>query len=256
MAGLLGGTLGYGVLRYLARDPARPGVCDGSAYRGRSKLETLFGPDIWASIRDKRVIDFGCGIGKDAIEIAQHGARLVIGIDIRADFIGAARRAAAALGLSDRCQFTAEATSPADLVLSVDGFEHFADPLQILSTMRQLIRPEGMVLISFGPPWFHPYGGHLFSVFPWAHLLFTEKALLRWRAEFASDGATRFSEVEGGLNQMTVRRFQALLARVDFDVRHFELVPIRRLRWLANSWTREWSTSVVRCTLTPRTRRR
>ena len=108
------------------------------------------------------------------------------------------------------------------------------------------------VFAAFGPPWFHPLGGHLFSVFPWAHLIFTEKALLRWRADFKSDGATRFCEVEGGLNQMTVHRFSKLLERSEFEIERFEAVPIKRFRRLSNALTREFLTSVVRCTLVPR----
>jgi hypothetical protein len=75
------------------------------------------------------------------------------------------------------------------------------------------------VPISFGPTWHHPYGGHLFSVFPWAHLIFSEKALTRWRSDLRDDGATRFGEVAGGLNQMTIRRFEELVAdsRLCFD---------------------------------------
>jgi hypothetical protein len=121
--------------------------------------------------------------------------------------------------------------------------------------MRRLIRNDGRIFISFGPPWFHPQGGHLFSVFPWAHLIFTEPALLRWRSDIRSDSATRFSEVEGGLNQMTVRRFERLLARSEFRIEKFEAVPIKRFRPLHNRLTREFLTSVVRCTLIPRTQR-
>jgi SAM-dependent methyltransferase len=134
----------------------------------------------------------------------------------------------------------------------VDGFEHFADPRAVLQTMSRLLRPEGRVLLSFGPTWFHPLGGHLFSVFPWAHLIFTEVALLRWRARFKHDGATRFGEVEGGLNQMTVRRFQKLVAASPLAFEAFETVPIRRLRALATPLTRELFTSRVRSRLKPR----
>jgi hypothetical protein len=98
----------------------------------------------------------------------------------------------------------------------------------------------------------HPLGGHLFSVFPWAHLIFTESALIRWRADFKSDGATRFGEVAGGLNQMTVRRFRKLVEHSGFAVERFEAVPIRRARYLANALTRELVTSIVRCELSPR----
>jgi hypothetical protein len=37
----------------------------------------------------------------------------------------------------------------------------------ILSIVDKLLRPEGEVLISFGPTWYHPLGGDLFSAFPW-----------------------------------------------------------------------------------------
>ena len=55
--------------------------CNGSAYENCSKLEAQFGPQIWTELAGKVVIDFGCGIGSEAIEIAQHGAEKVIGID-------------------------------------------------------------------------------------------------------------------------------------------------------------------------------
>jgi len=71
----------------------------------------------------------------------------------------------------------------------------------------------------------------------------------RWRSDFRADGARRFADVVRGLNQMTVRRFRALLADSDFRVAEFRAVPIRRLRWLANPLTREWLTSTVRCRL-------
>src|SRR5256712_13417805 len=95
--------------------------------------------------------------------------------------------------------------------------------------MRRLVKDDGRVLVSFGPPWCHPLGGHLFSIFPWAHLIFTERALMRWWSDFKSDGATRFSEVEGGLNQMTVRRARQLLERA-FAIERFEAAPIPRVR--------------------------
>src|SRR5262249_57230762 len=118
--------------------------------------------------------------------------------------------------------------------------------------MGGFLVPDGWVLVSSAPPWFPPYGGHGFSVFPWALLLFTEWALLRWRSDSRTDGARRFGEVEGGLNQMTIRRFERLLERSAFSVERFEPIPIRRARWLHGRVTREFLTAVVRCRLRPR----
>jgi SAM-dependent methyltransferase len=250
--GIIGGRLGYSMLRHVAAVPhERP----STAYKDRSKIEALFGPAIWADLAGRVVIDFGCGTGQDAIEIASRGARRVIGIDIRERVLAQARRAAAMAGVSDRCVFTKATDEAADVIVSMDGFEHYADPEVILRVMRRLVDPHGRVLVAFGPPWLHPLGGHLFSVFPWAHLVFTEKALIRWRADFKQDGATRFSETDGGLNRMTVGRFRRLVRRSEFEVEAFEAVPIRRLGWLSNPLTREFVTSTVRCRLVPRSPR-
>jgi 2-polyprenyl-3-methyl-5-hydroxy-6-metoxy-1,4-benzoquinol methylase len=246
--GLIGGPLADHLLRHLGERAARKGYCDGSAYRGRSKLEVLFGAGIWSEIVGKVVADFGCGSGVEAIEMAQHGAR-VIGIDIVERLLQSARRAAEDAGVAERCTFVNRTDGPVDLVISLDGFEHFSDPAGVLRSMSQIIRPTGRVLLSFGPTWLHPLGGHLFSVFPWAHLIFTEEALIRWRSRFKHDGATRFEEVEGGLNQMTIRTFRQLVARSPLQFEIFETVPIRRLRALANPLTREFLTGSVRCRL-------
>jgi SAM-dependent methyltransferase len=252
MSGVLGGRVGYQILRRLNELSTTTRRCDGSAYSGRSKLEAQLGPGIWSMISGRTVIDFGCGEGDTAIEIAQRGAALVIGIDIRESALAAARTRAEHAGVAGRCIFSDVSRQQADIIVSLDGFEHFDCPGDVLAVMRRLLRPGGRVLAAFGPTWFHPLGGHLFSVFPWAHLIFTEAALLRWRADFKSDGATRFGEVEGGLNQMTIRRFVRLVEKSAFQFERFEAVPIRRLRQLAWMLPREMSTAVVRCALVAR----
>ncbi|PYM16908.1 MAG: hypothetical protein DMD81_11160 [Candidatus Rokuibacteriota bacterium] len=248
--GLIGGRLGHFLLNTIGGNRDRLGA--PTVYMGRSKLETLLGAEIWTLIRDKAVLDFGCGDGGDAVAMAKHGARRVIGLDIRENILNAARLTANQEGVQDRCVFTTTTTEKVDVVVSMDGFEHYADPMGVLHTMRALLREDGVALVSFGPPWFHPLGGHLFSVFPWAHLLFTERSLIRWRSQFKSDGARRFSEVAGGLNQMTIRRFERLLRHSDFSVGTFEAVPIRQARLFHGVLTREFLTAVVRCRLRPR----
>jgi SAM-dependent methyltransferase len=209
----------------------------------------LLGRNVWTRFSGKVVLDFGCGSGEDAIEIAQHGARRVIGVDIREHALRSARDAAARMGVADRTAFVTRAEEPVDVVVSLDAFEHFGDPGGVLRCMARLLKPRGSVLISFGPPWLHPLGGHLFSVFPWSHLVFTERALMRWRSEFKTDGAHRFGEVDGGLNQMTLRRFQRTVRDSPFVVEELECIPIRRCRPLSRGPFRELFTSTIRCRL-------
>lgn len=243
-------SIQYRVLKAIS--PGNPDCCSGNAYKGKSKVEVLLGEQFLRSIRGKTVIDFGCGEGSESVELAQKGAKKVIGIDIREDVLQTAARKAAAAGVQDACRFVASTAERAEVIVSIDAFEHFADPAEILRIMKTLLEPNGTVLISFGPTWYHPLGGHLFSVFPWAHVIFNEKALIRWRSTFKTDGATRFGEVAGGLNQMTIKRFERLVEESDFDFDEMELVPIGKLRHFQNRLTREFTTSIVRCRLVQR----
>jgi SAM-dependent methyltransferase len=249
--GIIGGELGYRILTRISPN-GESRLLDGSAYKGKSKLETLLGSGFWDEIRDRVVVDFGCGTGADSIEIAQRGARRVIGIDIQERFLEVARKRADHEGVGERCRFATQATETADLIVAIDSFEHFDDPSAILKLMSNMIRPEGWITAAFGPTWYHPLGGHLFSVFPWAHLLFTERALVHWRSDFKTDGATRFNEVEGGLARLTVRGFERAVAASPLQFAEFETVPIRKLKPIANRLTRELTTSILRCRLVRR----
>jgi SAM-dependent methyltransferase len=249
--GIIGGSLGYKLLRRISAD-GETGYCDGSAYEGVSKIEKLLGKRIWEETKDKVVIDFGCGDGEDAVEVAARGARKVIGIDIRERALAKGRQAALGRGVAERCIFATQTDEKADVILSLDAFEHFDDPAAILRIMRKLVKDDGCLIAAFGPTWYHPLGGHLFSPFPWAHLIFTEKSLIRWRSDFKTDGATRFGEVEGGLNQLTIRRFKKVVDESDFEFQEFEPMPIRKIQMLANPLTREFTTAIVRCKLVPR----
>jgi SAM-dependent methyltransferase len=229
--------------------PAEPAIMDGSAFAAKGKLRTLFGERFLGEIQSKAVIDFGCGEGVEAVEMALAGAERVTGVDITQVMLERARARAKAAGVEQRCRFCTETGETADVITSIDAFEHFGQPDAVLDAMYRLLKPGGRLIASFGPTWYHPLGGHLFSVFPWAHLIFTEDALIAWRSDFKTDGATKFEECAGGLNRMSIRRFERMAVRSAFEVEKIEAVPIRKLKCLHCKWTREWTTAIVRATL-------
>ncbi len=247
---LIGGAVGMALLNWASRNGAVQRCDIATAYIGRSKLEVLLGPGIWNEVRDREVLDFGCGPGSEVVEIAEHGARRVIGIDLRQHWLDLGVEHAATRGVADRCTFAPEWRDPVDVIVSLDSFEHFADPAGVLAHMRALLRPGGKVMAAFGPTWYHPLGGHIYSVFPFAHLLFSERALVQWRALHKKDGATTI--FESGLNKMTIRRFIKLVNASPLKFARFQLMPIRPLRLIANRLTREFTTAAVNCVLVPR----
>ena len=247
--GIIGGKIGYLMLRALSqggRSSSNPENDQGA------KLIQFFGQDFFNLIQGKTVIDFGCGNGSQAVELAIKGAGRVIGLDIQENLLSIGRDRAERKSVTDRCTFTTSSNELADIIISKDAFEHFSDLDDILRSMRSLLKPEGFVLAGFGPTWLHPYGGHLFSVFPWAHLLFTENSLIRWRSDFKSDGARKFSEVEGGLNQLTIREFEQVVEKSPLKFEWLDTVPIRGIHLLKNRAFREFGSSIVRCKLVPR----
>src|SRR5712675_2178012 len=138
--------------------PGDPGkYMTGAVYEGKSKVRVLLGDALLERIKDRVVIDFGCGEGDEALDLARNRARVV----------------AAKAGLTSVCEFARVTDEKAGIIVSIDAFEHFDDPAAILRTMDGLLSPGGEIIVCFGPTWYHPLGGHLFSVFPWAHLVFT-----------------------------------------------------------------------------------
>jgi SAM-dependent methyltransferase len=147
--GVIGVTMRYALFRRFWPDGERAAPGDGGAYRNRSKLEVLFGPQFWSEIRGKDIIDFGCGVGAEAIEMAQRGARRVIGIDNRQKVLDMAAQSAEASGLGDRCQSVRTTVGQADVVTSIDGFERYDDPAHVLHPLRLLVAAERPCIYQF-----------------------------------------------------------------------------------------------------------
>ena len=166
--------------------------------------------DDWAR---SRVLDFGCGGGGMTCHLATR-FREAWGIDLDADKLAFAGREAARIGLPNvhfvhyaggRLPFE-DATF--DYVYTVDVMEHLPDPAFYVGEFERVLRPGGHLLLSFGPPWRHPHGKHMWTKLPgwWTHLLFPRSVVMRVRG---FDPRTTWEEL--GLHRLTVAKFEAIL---------------------------------------------
>lgn len=197
-------------------------------------------------IQGKRVLDYGCGGGYQAVAMADAGAAEVIGVDICDRYIAFARRLA---GARPNVSFGRELPRDVDIVISLNAFEHFPEPEHSVVEMRTALRPGGRILITFSPPWLSPWGGHhyFFCRLPWAHLIFSERTVHRVRRLYREDDAMSY---EPGLNRMTLARFQNVLAKTGPWRSTIRLTPVKRLKPLLRlSATREYFCSMVTCIL-------
>lgn len=212
---------------------------------GAAKLTYYLNPFL-SGLKGLDVLDFGCGDGSESLALAP-SARSVFGLDINSGSIATATERLAATGYENVTFGTLLPPGRTfDAIISLDAFEHFSNPPAILRQMASVLRPGGKILASFGPTWYHPWGGHLFSVFPWAHLLLSERALVRWRNRFRENKAKHMME---GLNGWTIGKFERMARESGLTVEKFECVPIRALRAIHCRLTRELTTSVVQMTL-------
>lgn len=190
---------------------------------GLSLLSEVF-PKFTQRVIDKVVLDFGCGFGYQSIALAHAGARMVVGVDTNPRTLEHAVRLAGSLHVTGRVQFRPN-IPPAmlgnfDMVISQNSMEHFPDPSRTIGEMSAALTPDGRILVTFGPPWHAPYGAHMFffTRVPWVNLFFAETTVMTVRRRYRNDGATRYEDVESGLNKMTVTKFERIVSAAGLEV--------------------------------------
>lgn len=195
-------------------DSAKSDWSFGSAL---SLLESSF-PHFDDLVAGKRVVDFGCGGGYQSVALSEKYGSFVLGLDANSKSLAIARDNAKTFGVCpSKLRFESKVCDTLagsfDVVISQNSFEHFNEPEAILVQMKKLTNEGGKVLITFGPPWFSPYGAHMsfFCKVPWVHVLFSEKAVMRARSHFRNDGAMKYEEVESGLNKMSIAKFERII---------------------------------------------
>ena len=199
--------------------------------RGASEARTFlqrFGIPI--DFRGKRVLDYGCGYGPLAFHLAQEeGTAAVTGVDIDQARIDFARQRLSSeypdLAGSVEFKLPDETNGDQfDIVVSKDSFQHYDDPVSVLSQMMRLTAPGGLVIIGLGPLWKSPYGGAIdfMTRLPWAHLIFSEKVIMRERMRYRpEENAQTFKDAPGEFNEMTLGRFRRIVAGSGMNVLSF-----------------------------------
>jgi ubiquinone/menaquinone biosynthesis C-methylase UbiE len=209
------------LLLALSRDPAAP---DYPTTTAQYTLENCLAfprktvPGFDQIMKDQTVLDYGCGPGWQAVAMhLQCGARRVAGIDINQNWLSMGRALAEKEGVSGAVTFGSEIpielNHAFDIAISISSFEHFGNPASHLKQMADAVKPNGRVIVTFAEPWLSHSGSHMdfFTKVPWVNLWFSERTIMQARSHFRSDGATRYEDIEGGLNRMTLAKFKRII---------------------------------------------
>jgi 2-polyprenyl-3-methyl-5-hydroxy-6-metoxy-1,4-benzoquinol methylase len=124
-----------------------------NVWRGVVRKRFDLALELLAPLAGKSVLDVGCGSGRYCIAYAQRGASRVVGVDFATAMIDLASEHSRRAGVSDRCEFRTGAFPEAVLDESFDAcsamgfFDYVADPVPIVSRMRELTRSK--MIMSF-----------------------------------------------------------------------------------------------------------
>jgi SAM-dependent methyltransferase len=125
-------------------------------YRGRRKVLERVVEDLRLPAR-ARILDAGCGSGRNMVELARHGT--VTGIELAEASVALAReRGMGEVIAGSVLEMPFEAGS-FDLAASLDVIEHLEDDLAALRELRRVVAPGGSLLVTV-PAYQWLWSGH------------------------------------------------------------------------------------------------
>jgi SAM-dependent methyltransferase len=202
-------------------------------------MVTQIFPEFLNKVKEKRILDYGCGKGWQCVMLAKKGAKYVVGFDNNLFFLKNGKNLAKQACVSSKTEFVNRLDQNSfkkfDIVLSLNSMEHFSSPSKVLKEMKRVICDNGKIYLTFGPPWYAPYGSHMnyFTWLPWVNLLFSEETVMKVRSRYRKDGSKRYVDVPGGLNKMSAEKCEKLISEAGLKIVFRKYDCIRRLNFLA-----------------------
>lgn len=168
------------------------------------------------------IADVACGYGGYSIALRKTGARVVA-----VDRFNQISNQSFAFIMGDALTIPISKAS-FDVVICASLIEHVVAPKRLLDELYRIVKPDGVVYLSF-PPFFSPYGGHQFSPF---HYLGLERAVkisnflgplrkYKWIEDNypVTPSSSDAAYGDWGLYPLTIAKFEALLRQMPFIVK-------------------------------------
>ena len=116
--------------------------------------------------------------------------------------------------------------------------------------MHKWLAPGGKVYVTFGPPWFSPWGAHVAFLckLPWCHLFFSEKTVTYVRSFYRHDGAASYRDM--GVAKMSLAKFRRLVRASNFSITYSRLDCCWGLHFLQYTPLRELFITQINSILT------
>ena len=222
-------------------------ISEEYAYR-QYDLSLNRGLNLPISIRDKKILEIGCGHGGKCLFYSNNGASEVIGIDIDVDRLGYANKFLQELNINNVKFLQMDATNIRfddkyfDLIFAPDVFEHFIDPNAVLKECFRLLKSGSKIAVNPVASIYNKDGAHLKRGIglPWIYIFFSEKAICKALQKLSKrfpelksyypglEGSPqRISELRkyNDLNYMTYKKMKKLAKINGFKIVYSKISP-------------------------------
>lgn len=192
-------------------------------------------------LKNKDVLDAGCGFGGKTVYYVEQGCKSVIGIDLDEKHIKYAREFAEKKGLPNIEFKTANLTNlpfesnKFDIIFLDDVVEHVQRSLlvDVFKECKRLIKPNGKICLEF-PPWSSAFAAHLYDYIhiPWSHLIFSTETLSTVTGKLQRHenfGTVSYIKNFQDLNHITIKEFEKIIKEVDYKVPYYKTTMLKRI---------------------------
>ncbi len=182
------------------------------------------------NLSGKTILDFGCGHGALCIDIADSGAKSVLGIDLSDNLLNFAN-----LNLDKNFNYLKDKVffekkdilkdnfeKKFDLIISKDTFEHTLKLPEVLKRFHDLLSENGRAYIGFGPLYNAYNGDHGRTQLniPWLHTILPEKLIIK---RYNKNNQTPIEKIEDlGLSKYSFKEYKSIFENSNFSIEYFE----------------------------------
>jgi len=156
---------------------------------------------------DKRVLEIGCGDGMTGLLMSVYGHQVILNDNEDWRKPSACRLRFVQGDISAGLSLESKSF---DFIYSINVFEHILNPTNALEEMIRLVKPGGLIYLSFDPLYYSPWGLHAYKTIfmPYSQILFTPEFLNikfhelgihdlgKWREELQPLNKWRFAQYE------------------------------------------------------------
>jgi ubiquinone/menaquinone biosynthesis C-methylase UbiE len=206
----------------------------------------IFAFDPYWDLAGKHILDIGVGLGGKLRFYVKAGAKKITGVDINLTSLWVAQEYLSKSGIDNVHLTTLDAgimpfpDDSFDAIVSINVFEHIKNLEDSIRETYRVVKPGGLIYFHL-PPYFSPWGPHLESWihFPWPHLLFSDRTLMRVAAREDARLGINNQFVQAAqidweanknhipdVNRVTIRQFQKMIRSTGFKVLQLKLLPV------------------------------